>query len=114
MTSTKENRKKPNGRSIIHNESQSPPMRLKHFLYILSMALLCSLATMQGRGLEGIAGATLMGTLLLWILYRDIVRYQPIYSKKTRMLILIGLMVVLTLSTSSLFEYLLSAVTRGL
>jgi len=50
---------------------------------------------------------------LLFILYKDIMRYKPAYINNYNMLLLFCLLLVFTLSTGRLFNYLLYSLSKG-
>jgi putative nucleotidyltransferase with HDIG domain len=87
---------------------------LKTSAFLISLGLLSALMIQKGPGLERFAGGFAVSSLLLFILYKDIIRYQPHYLRKKRMLVLLGLMVAGTLGISRLSEYTLFALSRGL
>ena len=79
MTNTKkETNKQSNGHS--GNKGYSPQPGYKPYLYIGFMALLCAVSILREPGFASFTGSVLMAGVLLWLLYRDIIRYQPLYS----------------------------------
>ena len=64
-------------------------------------------------GIGHFLGSLLIVQLILFIFYKDIKRYKPIYYSDPKMMYLLALLVVGTLITSRLFSYLLSAMQRG-
>jgi len=63
---------------------------------------------------EHLIGGFLVSSLLLFILYRDIMRYKPAYIKKDSMLLLLCLMLLFTLFIGRLFSYLLLGLSKGI
>ena len=114
MTNMKESRKTSNENGTGHLPGSRPAVNMKPYAYIGVMSLFCGLFMLEGDNISRFAGSVLMAAVLLWILYRDIVRYNPVYIKKSRMLILLGLMVVLTLGLSRLMQYTLAGMVKGL
>lgn len=113
MTITKETKKQSNGQTQRKVALPGKP-GFKPYVYIGFMALLSALSIMREPGLGSFAGSVLMAGVLIWLLYLDIIRYQPLYAKKSRMLVLLGLMVVFTLGMSRAFEYILAGMVRGI
>jgi len=86
------------------------------FLKVAVLAASCmvvSMSLMVNLSPERFLGGTLIAFVLLFILYRDIMRYKPSYVKNYTMLLLLSLMIVSTLLIGRLFEYLLSNLTVG-
>lgn len=83
-------------------------------MYLAAASLLVSLSLMVELNVERFMGGALISFVLLFILYRDIMRYKPSYINNYNMLMLLGLMIVGTLFIGRVFEYLLSGLSRGL
>jgi putative nucleotidyltransferase with HDIG domain len=81
-------------------------------LYVVS--LFVSLSLMMDLNPERFFGGSLIAFVLLFIFYRDIMRYKPSYIDNYNMLLLLGLMIFSTLVIGRLFEYLLVNLSRGL
>jgi putative nucleotidyltransferase with HDIG domain len=113
MTIIKETKKPGNGHSQ-KKAAQAGMQWLRPYAYIGLMALLSALCILREPGIWSFTGSVLMAGVLLWLLYMDIIRYQPLYARKSRMLLLLGFMVVFTLSTSRGFEYVLAGMVRGI
>lgn len=64
-------------------------------------------------GIGHFIGTLLIVQMILFIFYKDIKRYKPVYYLERKMMYLLALLVVGTLVTSRLFAYLLSAMQRG-
>ena len=112
MTITKETKKQGNGYSQKQASLTARPA--KPYAYIGLMALLSALCILREPGIWSFVGSVLMAGVLLLLLYLDIIRYQPLYARKSRMLVLLGFMVVFTLATSRAFEYILAGMVRGI
>lgn len=82
--------------------------------FIFICGLIASLSIQVNIGLEQLSGGFLISCLLMFILYRDIMRYKPTYTKKYNMLLLLGLLLVGTLLLGRLFGYLLINLSKGL
>jgi hypothetical protein len=82
--------------------------------FILIAGLIAALSIQVTFGIEELAGGFLIACLLLFILYRDIMRYKPAYIKKYNMLLLLGIMLISTLLIGRLFAYLLQSLSKGL
>jgi cyclic-di-AMP phosphodiesterase PgpH len=82
--------------------------------FIFICGFIASLSIQVKIGLEQLLGGFLISCLLMFILYRDIMRYKPAYTKKYNMLLLLGLLLVGTLLLGRLFAYLLINLSKGL
>lgn len=80
---------------------------------LIVFGLLTAIVIQNRIDLERLAGGFLVACLLLWILYRDIMRYKPQYMKKYNMLVLLGLMIVGTVFFGRVFHYLLFNIAKG-
>jgi putative nucleotidyltransferase with HDIG domain len=88
--------------------------QLVKVFFIVLFGFLSALAIQHDFNPEEIAGGFFIACLLIFILYRDIMRYKPAYIKKYNMLVLLGLMLVSTLLIGRLFGYLLMSLSKGL
>jgi putative nucleotidyltransferase with HDIG domain len=91
----------------------------KHdYLIKISFIVICgsiaALSVQKNFVIEQLIGGFLITCLLMFILYRDIMRYKPAYIKKFNMLLLLGLMFVSTLLIGRLFGYMLLNLSKGL
>lgn len=86
---------------------------LKAYSFVLAFGFLSAVIIQKRFGLEEFTGSFLIATILLLILYRDIMRYKPQYMKKHSMLLLLGLMITGTLFLGRLTEYVLSGLSVG-
>ncbi len=82
--------------------------------FILICGFVASLSIQTAIGVEQLLGGFLLSCLLMFLLYRDIMRYKPAYTKKHTMLILLGLILIGTLLSGRLFAYLLINLSKGL
>lgn len=82
--------------------------------FIVICGIVAALSIQVRFDLEQILGGFFLACLLLFILYRDIMRYKPTYTKKYNMLLLLGLLLVGTLLLGRLFAYLLVNLSKGL
>lgn len=82
--------------------------------FIVFCGFVSALAIQERFGIEQLTGSFLIACLLMFILYRDIMRYKPAYIKKINMLLLLGLLLVGTLLIGRLFAYLLLNLSKGL
>jgi putative nucleotidyltransferase with HDIG domain len=83
-------------------------------LILCLVSLLVSLTLMTEPSIEGFIGGALIAAVLLFILYRDIMRYRPAYISNYGTLFLLVLMFVGTLLIGRSFEYLLQHLSTGL
>ena len=98
---------------------ETSPRNGKHeHLVRISFIVLCgfmvALSVQEKLDIEQLMGSFFIASLLIFILYRDIMRYKPAYIKKYNMLFLLGLMLVSTLLIGRLFGYLLLSLSKGL
>jgi len=82
--------------------------------FIFICGFFASLSIQAELGIEQMLGGFFIACLLMFILYRDIMRYKPAYTKKHTMLFLLGLLLVGTLLLGRLFAYLLINLSKGL
>ena len=80
---------------------------------LVLVALASASIIVRGVSVEHLLGSFLLATLLLYIVYRDIIRYQPHYFRKRRMLLLLAVMVLFTLGVSKVMEVVLEGMVRG-
>jgi putative nucleotidyltransferase with HDIG domain len=109
MTGTKENRKKRSWKSL-----RPRPEDLKAYSLIAVLGLLLAFIVQKGTGVQQFIGGFMVCTILLLILYRDILRYKPDYLKKQGMLILLGSMIVGTIGLGWLSEFIFAGLMKGL
>jgi len=93
---------------------RSRPDQLIKVFFIVLYGFFAALAIQDNFDPEEIAGGFFIACLLIFILYRDIMRYRPAYIKQYNMLVLLGLMLISTLLIGRLFGYLLISLSKGL
>ena len=81
---------------------------------LLIAGFISALAIQERIGIEPLLGGFLIATVLLFIFYKDIMRYKPAYIDNYKMLVLLCLLLVFTLSTGRLFNYLLYNLSKGI
>ncbi|TAL22156.1 MAG: HDIG domain-containing protein [Nitrospirae bacterium] len=87
---------------------------LKKYSLLIVFGFISAIAIQERLGIEHLAGGVLTASLLLVILYRDILRYKPSYLKNYNMLVLLGVMIVSTLLLGRFFGYVLINLARGI
>lgn len=83
-------------------------------LFIAVISLIVSTLLMTDLSMERFIGGALIAFVLLFILYKDIMRYKPSYINNYNMLILLCLMLLGTLLIGRISEYLLENLSKGL
>jgi cyclic-di-AMP phosphodiesterase PgpH len=83
-------------------------------LILCASSLTVSLTLMTDLNAERFIGGALIASVLLFILYRDIMRYKPAYIENYSTLSLLILMIINTLLIGRFFEYLLQHLSTGL
>jgi putative nucleotidyltransferase with HDIG domain len=99
------------GDTPLPNRKHDHPVRI---FFIILCGFMAALSVQQTFGIEQFIGNFFIASLLIFILYRDIMRYKPAYIKKYNMLLLLGLMFISTLLIGRLFGYLLFNLSKGL
>jgi putative nucleotidyltransferase with HDIG domain len=87
---------------------------LLEILFLLITAVIVSAVLMKDLSPEIFLGGTILAFVLLFIFYRDIMRYKPSYITNYGMLILLGLMIVSTLLIGRTFEFSLRSISEGI
>ncbi|MBF0506933.1 MAG: HDIG domain-containing protein [Nitrospirae bacterium] len=87
---------------------------LSKIYVLLGLSLLCALLIQERIGIDHFLGGFFIAAIILFIFYRDIQRYKPVYLNDQKMMLLLGLLVSGTLLVGRIFEYLLSGLHRGL
>jgi putative nucleotidyltransferase with HDIG domain len=87
---------------------------LVRIYFIIFCGFIASLSIQQTFGAGQLIGGFFIAAVLMFILYRDIMRYKPAYTKKYNMLLLLGLLLMSTLLIGRLFAYLLFSLSKGL
>lgn len=101
----------PNNKTI---EDVTQVSGTRRYGLLIIFSLLTALSTQTHIGIETFLGGFFVAAVLLLILYRDILRYKPQYMRKYNMLVLLGVMIVGTMTLGRFFHYLLVNLTRGL
>jgi len=81
---------------------------------LIAFALLSSLILQRGEGLERFAGLFFINILLFSVYYRDIMRYSPGYVRDRKVILLLGVLIIATLASGKLVEYLVVNLSKGL
>jgi len=85
---------------------------IKHgFLIVFTALLSVSVVWGKGTAIDFITGTSLIVGLLLFIMYKDFIRYRPEIKKDYKMLILIGLLLSGNLLIGRTFYYILEGFT---
>lgn len=98
----------------MRNSVRTRRINLKVYLLLFIFGVLSALIISKRFGLAETIGASLIIGVLLYVFYRDIMRYKPAYLKRFRMLILLPLLLIGTLAIGRLFEYILTGFLKGL
>ena len=101
---------KANGAASTYSKQDN----LTRIFFIIFCGVVGALSIQVKFEAEELIGGFLISSLLMFILYRDIMRYKPAYIKKYNMLLLLGLLVIGTLLIGRLFAYLMSGLSKGL
>jgi putative nucleotidyltransferase with HDIG domain len=83
-------------------------------LILALVSLIVSFSLTTELSAEGFFGGAVIAAVLLFILYRDIIRYKPAYIDNYSTLSLLVLMFVGTLLIGRSFEYVLQNLSKGL
>jgi putative nucleotidyltransferase with HDIG domain len=87
---------------------------LVRIYFIFFCGFVASLSIQNNFAAGQLIGGFFISSVLMFILYRDIMRYKPAYTKKYNMLLLLGLLLISTLLIGRLFAYLLLSLSKGL
>lgn len=101
-----------NGAQIIQKTQSSVP-EIKKYGLLVMLAVFTSVAIQSSLEIESLIGGFLVSCLLLFVLYRDILRYKPQYMKKHAMLALLGLMIVGTILMARASYYVFLNFSKG-
>ncbi len=112
MTGMKEALKKKEKTESRPQQTISPAAFQDHIALVL-IALATAFFIRHGEGLEHFFGSFLLTSLLMYIVYRDILRYKPTYYQKRRMMLLLGLMLLVTMGVGRGAEVALKSMVRG-
>lgn len=86
----------------------------KNLISLIGTAILISLSIYTGKGVFLFGGHILVSIFLLYIFYRDILRYKPSYIENTRILLALACLLIITLLISRFSGYLFMAMAKGL
>ncbi|MDP2156813.1 MAG: hypothetical protein Q8K68_03785, partial [Nitrospirota bacterium] len=82
--------------------------------YLFGIAVMTSVFLLQEFSMNKFLGGTLISFVLLFVLYRDIMRYKPAYLNNYSMLLLLSLMIIGTLMAGRIYSYFLINLMKGL
>ncbi|MHB8881843.1 MAG: HD family phosphohydrolase [Thermodesulfovibrionales bacterium] len=82
-------------------------------LFFMAASFAVSLSILVDLSLQKLVGGSLIAFVMLFFLYRDIMRYKPLYISNYNMLLLLVIMIVSTLIIGRVFEYLLKNLSIG-
>ena len=99
-----------NGHSLKYGKKE----KLLRIYFIVVCGFIAALSIQVKFGIEQLTGGFLIASLLMFILYRDIMRYKPAYVRKYNMILLLGYLLIGTLLTERLFGYLMFSLSKGL
>jgi len=99
-----------NGHSLKYGKKE----KLLRIYFIVVCGFIAALSIQVKFGMEQLAGGFLIASLLMFILYRDIMRYKPAYIRKYNMILLLGYLLIGTLLAERLFGYLMFSLSKGL
>lgn len=108
MSITRESRKKTKNRLNVRMDE------LKVYALPVIAGFVCSLLILRTFGFQEFVGGFVLSTILLGVLYRDILRYKPQFMSRYRMLVLLGVMVAGTMWLGRVGEFTLEALSLGL
>jgi cyclic-di-AMP phosphodiesterase PgpH len=94
------------------------PVNIRRNVYAMlllsALSLIISMLLMTEPDTERFLGGFLISFVLIFIFFKDIVRYKPAYINNYNMLILLCLMIVGTVVIGRTFGYLLENLSKGL
>ena len=82
--------------------------------YLSLIAVVTSLLLTIDATIARFIGGSLVSFVLLFVFYRDIMRYKPAYVSNRSMLLLLGILIIGTLAIGRLFDFALTGLMRGL
>ncbi len=89
-------------------------MIIYKMLFLAVSSVIISTLLMTDLNMERFIGGALIAFVLLFLLYKDIMRYKPSFINNYNMLILLCLMIIGTLLIGRISEYLLANLSQGL
>ncbi len=84
-----------------------------YFIIFCGFILAFSIQKIFAFGTGQLIGGFLISCIIMFMIYRDIMRYKPAYIKKYNMLFLLGLLLIGTLIVSRLFAYFFVNLSKG-
>jgi putative nucleotidyltransferase with HDIG domain len=108
--------KDTNGLKNSTRAEKRPPFYIdkREFLSLSGISILLSLSIYTNKGPMAFVSYTFISFFLLYIFYRDILRYKPSYIINEKNLLAIVTLLTTTLGLSRLSEYLFLAMAKGL
>ncbi len=105
-----------NSRSKRINSERSNPLFIKRedLISIIGLSVIVSLCIYTGKGPYPFTGYVFVSFFLLYVFYRDLLRYKPSHIEDKKTMLAIATLLVSTLLLSRLGEYLFMAMTKGL
>ncbi|HDL19909.1 MAG TPA: HDIG domain-containing protein, partial [Nitrospirae bacterium] len=103
-----------NGTPKKSNKKASSRIMRRNISYLIIFSLMSSLIMLREFSLERFLGFFLICALLYSIYYGDIIRYSPKYMREQKLLLLLGILMVGTLASGWLFDYLTASLSIGL
>ncbi len=96
-----------------NNTSGINPNLLK-ILFLCLISLIVASSILTEITPERFFGGSLIALVLLFILYRDLMRYKPSYTENYKMLILLALMIISTLLLARIFGFVLQNLSKSI
>jgi len=107
--------KDTNGQKSSRPEKGNPlSIDRRYAIALTGISILVSLSIYTGKGPLSFVGYSFISLFLLYIFYRDILRYKPAYISKERIMLAIATLIVTSLAFSRFSEYLFWAMSEGL
>lgn len=85
----------------------------RYIISISGLSIITSLCIYTGKGPFPFIGYTIVAFFLLYIFYRDLLRYKPIHIENEKTMLAIATLIIVTLLVGRLSEYLFMAMARG-
>jgi len=82
--------------------------------FVVICGLISGISIQTKLGISQLLSGILISSLLVFLFYRDILRYKPSYLKKYNMLLLLAFILTGTLLVGRLFSYILLNLSKGL
>lgn len=84
------------------------------YVYLVLLGLASAFILRRGYEPEHLLGGFLIAALLIFIVFKDLMRYKPQYLENVNMLVLLAMMLVLVLGSARLWMYAFEGMSRGL